>query len=304
MRFSDRHIYLSSDPKLNYIQHENTDYSVASISGAFQRTKGGNSSVFKLIPQDGDELVVKFSRYDVSSVKAVAREAKRIERFRREIDALRRAKNEGFNNVVEYYFDGEWSIGNRRFAYYTMEKADSDLTTFLEENDVSDQQRFLLCVNILKGIRELHGAGIYHRDIKPDNILFVRGEWKIGDLGLADFQDPDFDIDEVGERIGPRDWLSPEAMNKCLTEKLGDKLRYKYDCTIEAKSDVFQLGKLFWYIFQGNLPEGQVLRKDFRSPDASLYEIIYNMLRHSKEKRHSLQDIESGFKTRYAHYGI
>jgi len=304
MKVAGGNIHLSDEAMRNFLQFEKTDYRVESISGKFQKTKGGNSSVFRLVSQDDNELVVKVSRYDVSSVTAVAKNEKRIERFKREVEALKVAKQEGFKNVVEYFFDGEWRIGRKRFSYYVMEKADTDLTTYLDENEVSNQQRFLLCIGILKGIRELHSAGIYHRDIKPDNILRAAGEWKIGDLGLVDFRDTDFDINEVGERIGPRDWLSPEAFNKCLTENRSRKLPYQYDCKIEAKSDVYQLGKLFWFIFQGNLPEGQLLRKDFRLADAALYDIIYKMLRHSKDKRYSLKDIEDGFKTRYSHYGI
>lgn len=304
MRYSDGHIKLSNDAHKNYLRHDGLDYMVTSISTDFKKSKGGNSSVFRLTPQEGDALAIKFSKYDVSTKEAVAKNSQRIERFNREIEALRLVKSSGLPNLVEYFFDAELRLGSRLFPYYVMEQADSDLTTYLEANEVTQQQRFLLCVDILKGIQGLHGIGIYHRDIKPDNILFVRGEWKIGDLGLVDFQDSDFDIDEVGERIGPRDWLSPEAFNKCLTENRTKALPYQYDCRIAAESDVYQLGKLFWFIFQGNLPEGQLVRKDFRLADKALYDIIYNMLWHSKENRYSLKDIEDGFKSRYSHYGI
>ncbi|MBK6883727.1 MAG: protein kinase family protein [Flavobacteriales bacterium] len=178
--------------------------------------------------------------------------ATRIERFEREIDALVRA-NQRVQNVIEYYFKGEFSIGNRRFPYYVMERAETDLTTCLEIDDVTLQQRFLLCVSILKSIQELHGERIYHRDIKPDNILLVNNEWKVGDLGLVKFQDSDFDIDGMGEPGWSRDWLPPEAYNKCLTEKVKGNRPFEFDCAIEAESDVYQLGKLFWFIFQGNL---------------------------------------------------
>jgi serine/threonine protein kinase len=304
MRTYRGNIYLSDAKEKNFLQHAKTDYRIESISGKFKKSRGGNSSVFKIVSQANDELALKVSKYDLSSIASVAENSNRIERFNREIDALKLSKSKPCANVVEYYFDGELEIGRGRFAFYAMEKADTDLTTYLESNDLSVQQRFLLCTGILKGIQELHDLGIYHRDIKPDNILFVGREWKIGDLGLADFQDPDFDIDEAGERIGPRDWLSPEAYNKCLTENRTAKLPYRYDCKIEAKSDVYQMGKLFWFIFQGNLPEGQLLRKDFQIDDGVLYDVIYNMLRHSKEKRYSLKDIEEGFKTRYTHYGL
>src|SRR5690606_23742422 len=106
-------------------------------------------------------------------------------------------------------------------------------TNYLDKNDISEQQRLLLCVQILNGIKELHSKDIYHRDIKPDNILFVNKTWKIGDLGLVNYRNSDFEIKELGERIGPIGWLSPEAANKYLNEGKGKHNKHRFDCNID-----------------------------------------------------------------------
>jgi serine/threonine protein kinase len=220
-----------------------------------------------------------------------------------EVEALKLASNLEFNNIIQYYFDDYKDIGASRFHYYVMEKADYDLTQYLDKEDVSDQQRLLLCTDILNGIKQLHTNEIYHRDIKPDNILFVKKSWKIGDLGLIANRNSEFEIKEVGEKIGPIGWLSPEATNKYLNEGDGKLNKHGFDCQIDEYSDVFQLGKLFWYIFQGNIPLGQIDRADFKLADNEIFEIIFEMLKHSKN-RPTIQEIEDGFKSRYTHYGL
>jgi serine/threonine protein kinase len=304
MVFFNGNINLSAQLGRNIVTYDNIDYVISHLNPSHTRSKGGNSAVFKLTnPQTEEERIIKFSKYNVDNPFRPTNNVKRIARFSREVEALKIAKEAGFQNIIEYFFDDYRQIGRAKFHYYVMEKAEYDLTSFLDHNDISVQQRFLLCIQVLNGIKELHSKEIYHRDIKPDNILFVNGAWKIGDLGLVEYRNSDFEIKEIGEKIGPIGWLSPEAANKYLNEGEGRENKYGFDCTIDAFSDVFQLGKLFWYIFQGNIPIGQIRRNDFKLDDGDIYAIIMTMLRHSKE-RPTIEDVEEGFKLRYEAYAI
>ena len=130
----------------------------------------------------------------------------------------------------------------------------------------------------------LHSIGYVHCDIKPDNIFMVEGVWKIGDLGLLDENGNRNPLDDIAEPIGPRGWMSPEAMNKYMTE--AKDFAYKYDCKIDHQSDIFQLGKVFWYIFQHNVPIGCIKEADFKiKASHKIYPLLRTMLNHSKEKR-------------------
>jgi serine/threonine protein kinase len=304
MNFNGSNINLSKKEVKNTIRYDNIDYLITDLSELKKGSKGGNSNVFKLLnPQTEDEFVIKFSKYNINKPNNPLNIISRITRFAREVEALKLASNLEFNNIIQYYFDDYKDIGAGRFHYYVMEKADYDLTQYLDKNDISDQQRLFLCTDILNGIKQLHNKDIYHRDIKPDNILYVNKTWKIGDLGLVENRNSEFKIKEVGEKIGPIGWLSPEATNKYLNEGEGKLNKHGFDCKIDEYSDVFQLGKLFWYIFQGNIPIGQIEREDFKIADDEIYDIIFEMLKHSKH-RPTLDEIEDGFKSRYSYYGL
>jgi len=304
MYFRYGNIYLSKEEFKNTIRYDNVDYIIYPLNDSYKRSKGGNSNVFKLLnPQNEDEFVIKFSKYNINKPSNPVNIISRITRFEREVEALRLSTELESDNIIQYYFDDYKDIGAKRFHFYVMERGDFDLTQYLDNNDISDQQRLLLCTDILNGIKQLHSSDIYHRDIKPDNILFVKKTWKIGDLGLIANRNSDFKMKEVGEKIGPIGWLSPEATNKYLNEGNGKENKYDFDCDIDNFSDIFQLGKLFWYIFQGNIPLGQIERGDFKLQDTEIYEIIYEMLKHSKN-RPTLNEIEAGFKSRYSYYGL
>lgn len=53
----------------------------------------------------------------------------------------------------------------------------------------------------------------------------------------------------------------------------------------DHQSDVFQLGKVFWYILQGNAPIGNIRRSDFFDGHDDIYSVLKYMLNHSKKKR-------------------
>lgn len=304
MYYNYGNIHLSKKEFKNTIQYDNIDYLITPLNEQKKGSKGGNSNVFKLLnPQTDDEFVIKFSKYNVNKPNNPENIISRIARFSREVEALKLSDDLELDNIIQFYFDDYKDIGLGRFHYYVMEKADYDLTQYLDENDITNQQRLLLCTDILNGIKQLHDNDIYHRDIKPDNILFVNKTWKIGDLGLIENRNSEFHIKEIGEKIGPIGWLSPEATNKYLNEGEGKANVFGFDCYIDRFSDVFQLGKLFWYIFQGNIPLGQIERGDFKLTDDEIYDIIFEMLRHSKN-RPTIEEIEEGFKSRYSFYGL
>ncbi|MCA0151717.1 protein kinase domain-containing protein [Winogradskyella vincentii] len=286
------------DPQLNQITIDNTDYIFKLLSP--YGNKGGNSVILKVYSdanisniEDYDLLedkmpdkILKILKYPFKKGfrgKSIYKNSHK--RFLNEIRAIEICNKHKSQNVIDLYENGECQIKQQNYLYYTMEVADCDLKEFIENHhtDLDYASKIKFCIELLEGLKEIDSNNFYHRDIKPDNIFIVNGTWKIGDLGLVDGRQLEYKLDESSKFIGPRGWISPEVMNKYLTE--GKSFKKKFDCIIDTQSDLFQMGKIFWYIFQHNAPIGTVKQKDFNSKYKEVYPVIKRMLNYDKDKR-------------------
>ena len=82
---------------------------------------------------------------------------------------------------------------------------------------------------LLAGLEELHKHGLVHRDIKPDNILWVNGRATLADVGLIAFEG-------AGSLVGTPGFLSPRVME-------GNPA--------EASDDFYALGKVIYCALTG-----------------------------------------------------
>jgi len=292
MEYRDGTIWCSEDLDKNYVEFNDKLYKIEAFTKREQSRggMGGNSKVFKLFdPDNEDEIfdIIKFCKYPLSTEDSG--DIKRIERFKKEIRALKQARDADLTNIVHIMFNDAKTIDGQDFLYYAMERADSDLLDYFNSNIISDQQKLLLCLQVCAGIQQLHELGYYHRDIKPENVFFFESLWKIGDLGLIASRAEDQTLDAIKEKIGPTGWLSPEAVNKLLCE--GTPQEVRHCCQIWDYSDVFQLGNLIWYVFEGTAPVGLVEDSDWQTTSKELYDLIRQMLQHSKDRRPKLNNV-------------
>jgi serine/threonine protein kinase len=284
MYLNGDYINLDQNPENNILEHEGIYYQIDWLKEPNRYYAGGNGTVFKLTDeQEGLEYAIKILKYPEHRYHS--RLKKRFLRFEREIEALFVAKDNQLPNVVEIEFSGQVEIDGSIFDYYVMQKCERTLKEYLMQENLAFNQKVLLCQKILNGIIALHEYHIYHRDIKCENIFFIGNEPLIGDLGLADYQNSDVEINEDGELIGPTGWFSPEAINKSLCEGPRNHNPHGLDCVIDAKSEVFQLGKLFWYIFQGNIPIGQIIPENFIPQNDEIFALLFRMLQYAKPGR-------------------
>jgi serine/threonine protein kinase len=289
MKFESGRISLSPNPRENILEYDGVYYQIDFLTEEKKYVSGGNGTVFSLTNEEvGADFVVKFLKFPN---ELDGQYWKRIRRFEREIEAFGVVTSNSIQGIVPFEFFGEYAIDGYTFKYYVMQRCDCTLKEYMESNrdNLSFDQMTILCRKVLESIKTLHEYGLYHRDIKHTNIYFIGDEPLIGDLGLVDYQDTEYYINERGELIGPVGWFSPEAINKWMVEKT--KLKLIHDCRIDSKSEVFQLGKLFWYIYQGNIPIGQIHVDDFLIDNEEIFYILFDMLEYSKARRASTREV-------------
>ncbi|MGF1723107.1 serine/threonine protein kinase [Photobacterium nomapromontoriensis] len=118
------------------------------------------------------------------------------------------------------------------------------LDVCISEDNPTRIQRLKIYRQILQGMAYAHSRGLYHGDLKPQNILIdTQGNVKIIDLGFArQFSADNADISALEQHYiyaFSRHWSAPEQQSGVW---------YK------SRSDVFSLGILLFYLLHQALP--------------------------------------------------
>jgi serine/threonine-protein kinase len=95
-----------------------------------------------------------------------------------------------------------------------------------------------LMLQICAGLHAAHAAGIFHRDVKPGNLLVrPNGELKIVDFGIARLASSN--MTASGLIVGTPDYMSPE---QCRGPD------------VDQRSDIFSAGAVFYLMLTGRKP--------------------------------------------------
>lgn len=131
---------------------------------------------------------------------------KRLERFKREVEAVRNLSHENILQLIDFDLEAE--------KPYLV-------TELCEGGSLADAEPFwndspLLAIEIFQqicsGLSFAHAHGIVHRDIKPENILLrtSNGPAVIGDFGICYIEDDGNRVTLTEEAVAPRQYMAPE----------------------------------------------------------------------------------------------
>jgi serine/threonine protein kinase len=154
-----------------------------------------------------------------------------VERFQREARAARSLVHPSICQVLD--------IGADRDTFFiVMEYCDGQtLRQLIDASGPMELQRAVeIMLEVCEALAYAHEQGVVHRDIKPDNIMVLRGEAvKLMDFGLASIGQ-ESGLTQTGMTMGTFAYMSPEQAR-------GEKL--------DARSDIFSLGVTFYEMLTG-----------------------------------------------------
>jgi eukaryotic-like serine/threonine-protein kinase len=113
------------------------------------------------------------------------------------------------------------------------------LNKYLERPEAADiEKKIDLMLQICAGLHAAHTHGIFHRDVKPGNLLVGQhGELKIVDFGIARLASSS--MTASGLIVGTPDYMSPEQAR---------------GPDVDQRSDIFSAGAVFYLMLTGRKP--------------------------------------------------
>jgi serine/threonine-protein kinase len=177
----------------------------------------------------------------------ISEDKKGVSRFRQEALTTSALNHP---NIVTIHEIGEWQGRD----YIATEFVDGiTLRSLLGKKKTSVSEALDLALQIASALSAAHGAGIIHRDVKPENIMIRRdGLVKILDFGIAKYMPLGngrraLVETEVGEVIGTAAYMSPEQAR---------------GLAIDRRTDIWSLGVILYEMIAGKLPFPGKTRSD------------------------------------------
>lgn len=191
--------------------------------------EGGMARVFR-----GHDLLLKRTVAIKVLKDQMTGDAAFVRRFEREAQAVAALSHP---NIVNIY-----DVGKEDSIYFmVMEYVDGKtLKEYIKEKGrLPLQEAISITRQIAEALQEAHQAGVVHRDIKPQNVLFSReGKVKVTDFGIA-IAGEGVTVTVGKEIIGSVQYFSPEQARGELAGK---------------QSDLYALGIVLYEMVTGKVP--------------------------------------------------
>ncbi len=198
-------------------------------------------------------VVYRASNVDTGRVVAIkalhprhVNEPALVERFTREAKLAARLVHPNIAGVIE----SGTSIEDGRHLMI-LELAEGESMTHLLTMPLAPERVIALVRQLLLALEHAHGAGLIHRDLKPDNVMVAwrdgREHLQIVDFGIAILRDDPgvARLTATGQMVGTPIYMSPEQA-KCEA--------------FDHRTDLFALGVIVYEMLSGVLPfEGGAL---------------------------------------------
>ncbi|MGR3936823.1 protein kinase domain-containing protein [Streptomyces sp. BRA346] len=210
--------------------------------------EGGMGKVYLARSSRGRTVAVKLVQAEL------ARQSDFRGRFKREVEAARRVGGQWTAPVLDA--DTEAAVPWVATGYI----GGPSLHEVVAEDfgALPEQSVRVLAHGLSLALRDIHGAGLIHRDFKPSNILITIDGPRVIDFGIARALDAvgggNSNLTATGAVVGSPGFMSPEQVR-------GE--------TVTTASDVFCLGSVLAFAATGRQPFGRV--------DSGIHALMYRI---------------------------
>ncbi len=258
----------------------------------FQRS--GRYESIKVIGSGGmaDVLKVKDSRLGVlRAIKVLKPELMKhksvVERFMAEARAMSAIQHA---SIVQVYDICDMKEGDRILFHYIVLEwcSGGTLDEHIElSGGIPPRQAVETVLFLCQGLRLAHQKNMFHRDIKPDNVLITEdGIAKLADFGIARIEVPGaarHTVTNMG--MGSLGFMPPE--------------QFKNAASANAASDIHALGMTLWHMITGERPHPEPSwYNEFQEDDSLMKEvpsilvpILRKATRYKNEERYQTLDV-------------
>ncbi|MBL8956217.1 MAG: serine/threonine protein kinase [Myxococcaceae bacterium] len=194
---------------------------------------GGMGSVYRAFQHSvGREVAVKVI------APALAGTPGAVERFMREARLAAQVNSPQVVTVLDFGQRGDGLL------YLVMELVDgAPLSALMGAGPVEPMRALQLGVQLCEALAAIHALGIVHRDVKPSNVVLVRGardDVKLLDFGLARAAG-DASLTASEQVVGSASYVAPESVR-------GE--------AVDARADLYALGGVLYALLEGQAPFG------------------------------------------------
>ncbi len=193
---------------------------------------GGNGDIYF---SDDGTTATKYLR-NSSSVE-------KIGRYKRETEVMKELASKKIPNIVEV-ISVEIDEAHPAKSKIVMKKYDGCLPDLIGLTKGDVKYALSLILPIIQALKQLseNSPAIYHRDLKPDNILYKKInneiELFLTDFGICYLKDDENRLTEEVTAIGARMFIAPEYEVGRVEN-------------VDEKGDIFSIGKIIWWMING-----------------------------------------------------